>query len=45
MIDIGCGAGVAALLMAGGGPESNVTGYDISRYAFARAQEKRTEAA
>jgi SAM-dependent methyltransferase len=44
VIDIGCGAGGAALLMAGAFPASHFTGYDISQHALRRAEEKRTEA-
>jgi len=43
--DVGCGAGGALLLMAGAFPKSRFLGYDISRYALARAEEKRSEAA
>lgn len=38
--DIGCGAGGAVLLMAAAFPNSAFTGYDISRYALGRAEEK-----
>lgn len=38
--DIGCGAGGAVLLMAGAFPRSEFIGYDISRYALGRAEEK-----
>ena len=44
VIDIGCGAGGAVLLMAGAYPASRFTGYDISQYALRRAEEKRAEA-
>jgi SAM-dependent methyltransferase len=44
-IDIGCGAGGAVLLMAGAFPSSRFAGYDISKYALRRAEEKRREAA
>ena len=44
VIDIGCGAGSAVLLMAAAFPRSNVVGYDISRYALDRANEKRNAA-
>ncbi len=42
--DVGCGAGGALLLMAGAFPNSRFRGYDISRFALARAEEKRAEA-
>ncbi len=42
--DVGCGAGGALLLMAGAFPKSRFLGYDISRFALARAEEKRSEA-
>lgn len=38
--DIGCGAGGAVLLMAKAFPNSTFAGYDISRYALGRAEEK-----
>lgn len=41
--DIGCGAGGAVLLMAGAFPASRFTGYDISRYALGRAEQKLEE--
>jgi 2-polyprenyl-3-methyl-5-hydroxy-6-metoxy-1,4-benzoquinol methylase len=44
VIDIGCGAGSAVLLMAAAFPKSNFIGYDISRYALDRANQKRDEA-
>ena len=44
VIDIGCGAGSAVLLMGAAFPKSNFVGYDISRYALDRANEKRDEA-
>jgi ubiquinone/menaquinone biosynthesis C-methylase UbiE len=44
VVDIGCGAGGAVLLMAGAYPASRFTGYDISQYALRRAEEKRAEA-
>ena len=40
VIDIGCGAGSAVLLMAAAFPQSNFVGYDISRFALDRADEK-----
>jgi 2-polyprenyl-3-methyl-5-hydroxy-6-metoxy-1,4-benzoquinol methylase len=42
--DVGCGAGGALLLMAQHYPNSTFHGYDISTYALARAEEKKTEA-
>lgn len=38
--DIGCGAGGAVLLMGEAFPASTFAGYDISRYALGRAEEK-----
>ncbi len=38
--DVGCGAGGAVLLMGKEFPNSEFTGYDISKYALARAAEK-----
>lgn len=38
--DVGCGAGSAVLLMARTYPNSEFTGYDISQYALARANDK-----
>lgn len=43
VVDIGCGAGGAVLLMAGAFPASTFAGYDISRYALGRAEEKLEE--
>lgn len=37
VVDIGCGAGSAVLLMAKAFPHSSFHGYDISQYALARA--------
>jgi len=37
VVDIGCGAGSAVLLMAAAFPNSTFVGYDISQYALARA--------
>jgi 2-polyprenyl-3-methyl-5-hydroxy-6-metoxy-1,4-benzoquinol methylase len=42
--DIGCGAGGAAILMAKEFPRSQVHGYDISRYALGRAEQKKADA-
>jgi SAM-dependent methyltransferase len=38
--DIGCGAGGAVLLMASAFPRSRFVGYDISRHALGRAEER-----
>lgn len=40
VVDVGCGAGGAVLLLAGAFPNSRVAGYDISRYALDRAAER-----
>ncbi|MGZ4741364.1 MAG: class I SAM-dependent methyltransferase [Ilumatobacteraceae bacterium] len=40
VIDIGCGAGGAVLLMAAAFPNSSFVGYDISHHALDRADEK-----
>ena len=40
VVDVGCGAGSAVLLMAAAFPESTFVGYDISRYALDRANAK-----
>ena len=40
VIDVGCGAGSAVLKMAAAFPRSTFVGYDISRYALDRANEK-----
>lgn len=42
--DIGCGSGGALLLMAEAFPESRFVGYDISRHALDRAEQRRIEA-
>lgn len=44
VVDVGCGAGGAALLIAQAFPASEVRGYDISRFALDRADERRREA-
>jgi 2-polyprenyl-3-methyl-5-hydroxy-6-metoxy-1,4-benzoquinol methylase len=44
VVDIGCGAGGAAILMAKEFPRSQVHGYDISRYALGRAEQKKADA-
>ena len=41
--DIGCGSGGAALLMGSTFPSASIDGYDISRYALDRAEERKTE--
>jgi 2-polyprenyl-3-methyl-5-hydroxy-6-metoxy-1,4-benzoquinol methylase len=43
MVDVGCGAGGLALLVAEAFPASRVRGYDISRHALDRAEERRQE--
>ena len=43
VVDIGCGAGSAVLLMAGAFPHSTFHGFDISQYALARAALKLEE--
>ena len=40
VVDVGCGAGGAVLLMAEAYPESRFTGYDISQHALDRAATK-----
>ena len=40
VVDVGCGTGSAVLLMARAFPKSTFVGYDISRYALDRANEK-----
>jgi 2-polyprenyl-3-methyl-5-hydroxy-6-metoxy-1,4-benzoquinol methylase len=44
VVDVGCGAGSAVLLMAEAFPKSQFVGYDISRFALDRAEEKRVAA-
>jgi 2-polyprenyl-3-methyl-5-hydroxy-6-metoxy-1,4-benzoquinol methylase len=44
VVDVGCGAGGAVLLMAGAFPNSQFHGYDISRFALGRAEQKRSDA-
>jgi len=39
--DVGCGAGVGLIKMAGTYPRSDFHGYEISKYALARAEENR----
>ncbi len=43
LADVGCGAGGAVLLMAKEFPRSTFTGYDISQFALARADQKQLE--
>lgn len=45
VVDIGCGAGSAVLMMAEAFPASTFVGYDISEYALDRAREKLSESA
>ncbi len=45
VVDVGCGAGGAVLLMAEAFPRSSFVGYDISRHALDRAEQKRAAAA
>ncbi|MEO5899841.1 MAG: methyltransferase domain-containing protein [Ilumatobacteraceae bacterium] len=44
VVDIGCGAGGALIMMARAFPNSTFRGYDISQFALARAAEKKAEA-
>ena len=41
--DIGCGSGGAALLMGSSFPNSVIDGFDISRFALERAEERKSE--
>jgi ubiquinone/menaquinone biosynthesis C-methylase UbiE len=41
--DIGCGSGGAALLMGSTFPNSTIEGFDISRFALERAEERKAE--
>jgi ubiquinone/menaquinone biosynthesis C-methylase UbiE len=41
--DIGCGSGGAALLMGSTFPNSIIDGFDISRFALERAEERKSE--
>lgn len=41
--DIGCGSGGAALLLGSTYPKSVIDGFDISRYALERAEERKSE--
>jgi 2-polyprenyl-3-methyl-5-hydroxy-6-metoxy-1,4-benzoquinol methylase len=44
IVDVGCGAGGLALVLATAFPATEVRGYDISRYALDRATQRLTEA-
>jgi SAM-dependent methyltransferase len=44
VIDVGCGAGGAAMLIAEAFPASRVRGYDISQHALEQAEARRREA-
>jgi 2-polyprenyl-3-methyl-5-hydroxy-6-metoxy-1,4-benzoquinol methylase len=41
--DVGCGAGSAVMLMADAFPRSRFSGFDISRYALGRAEQKKID--
>ena len=41
VVDVGCGAGGVALMLAAAFPASQVRGYDISQHALALAEERR----
>ncbi|MDC3331932.1 class I SAM-dependent methyltransferase [Ilumatobacter sp.] len=43
VVDIGCGAGGAVLMMAEAFPHSTFVGYDISQHALDRAESRRVE--
>ena len=43
VVDIGCGAGGAALMMGGAFPKATVRGYDISRHALDKAHARLAE--
>jgi len=43
VVDVGCGAGGAVLMMATAFPNSTFTGYDISRHALDRAEARRRD--
>jgi len=45
VLDVGCGAGGVALLLATTFPETHVVGYDISQFAIDRARRRQVEAA
>jgi 2-polyprenyl-3-methyl-5-hydroxy-6-metoxy-1,4-benzoquinol methylase len=42
--DVGCGAGVALLVLADAFPKAELHGYELSRFALARAEENRAAA-
>jgi SAM-dependent methyltransferase len=42
--DVGCGAGVALLVLAAAFPKAELHGYELSRHALARAEENRARA-
>jgi 2-polyprenyl-3-methyl-5-hydroxy-6-metoxy-1,4-benzoquinol methylase len=42
--DVGCGAGVALLVLAQAFPKAELHGYELSRFALARAEENRAAA-
>jgi SAM-dependent methyltransferase len=42
--DVGCGAGVALLVLAAAYPKAELHGYELSRFALARADENRARA-
>ena len=44
VVEIGCGAGGAVLMLAEAFPASQIAGYDISRHALERAAERQREA-
>ena len=44
VVEIGCGAGGAVLMLGEAFPASQITGYDISRHALERATTRRREA-
>jgi ubiquinone/menaquinone biosynthesis C-methylase UbiE len=44
VVDVGCGAGGAVLLMAAAFPRSSFVGFDISRHALDRAEQKKEAA-
>jgi len=43
VLDVGCGAGGTALVLAAAFPASRIRGYDISQLALSRARERQTE--
>lgn len=44
VLDVGCGAGGAALLLADAFPKAHVQGYDISRHALEKARARQADA-